>query len=89
MLRLLSTSASTEEDRYIETSPLPTMHFQKTLFRLPLPLLEKTLKRYLEALEPVSTSPEDFERTKEILADTKTKKLLRSKFMGYVYLGNG
>ncbi len=77
-VRLLSKAVSTEEDRYIQTSPLPTMYFQDAMFRLPVPHLDKTLERYLAALEPVATSEEAFLTTKGVAEDIMTKKMLNS-----------
>ena len=45
---------------------IPTRHFQKSLFRLPVPKLEDTCKRYLGAVQPL-VSPHDFEKTKAIV----------------------
>lgn len=64
----LSTS-SQEEDRYLQCSKLPTMHFQPGLLRLPIPKIEDTCARYLAALEPVAPSPEAFSKTQELVRD--------------------
>lgn len=39
--------------QYLQRSKLPTMHFQKSLPRLPIPDLSKTGDRYLKALRPL------------------------------------
>ncbi|KAJ8730685.1 hypothetical protein PYW08_002098 [Mythimna loreyi] len=39
--------------QYLQRSKLPTMHFQKSLPRLPIPDLSKTGERYLKALRPL------------------------------------
>lgn len=46
---------------------IPTMHLQRSLFRLPIPKLEDTCKRYLEGVKPLVT-PKDFERTSNHVA---------------------
>lgn len=46
---------SSENDPYLHRSRVPTLHFQKSLPRLPIPALEKTCRRYLDALAPIST----------------------------------
>lgn len=42
--------------QFLQRSKLPTMHFQKSLPRLPIPLLSKTCDRYLAALHPILES---------------------------------
>lgn len=59
------------DDRYIQTSKLPTMHFQPGLFRLTIPKLEDTCARYLAALKPVAPSEEAFAKTKGLVEDFK------------------
>ncbi|XP_030036332.2 carnitine O-palmitoyltransferase 2, mitochondrial [Manduca sexta] len=44
------------EYQYLQRSKVPTMHFQKSLPRLPIPELGKTSERYLNALRPLLTS---------------------------------
>lgn len=39
--------------QYIQKSRVPTMHFQKSLPRLPIPELAKTGERYLNAIKPL------------------------------------
>lgn len=39
--------------QYLQKSKVPTFHFQKSLPRLPIPELEKTRDRYLNALRPL------------------------------------
>lgn len=42
--------------QYLQRSKVPTMHFQKSLPRLPIPELSKTTDRYLKALQPLLTN---------------------------------
>lgn len=44
------------EYQYLQRSKVPTMHFQKSLPRLPIPKLENSAERYLNALKPLLTS---------------------------------
>ncbi|XP_017769061.1 PREDICTED: carnitine O-palmitoyltransferase 2, mitochondrial [Nicrophorus vespilloides] len=39
--------------QYLQNSKIPTMHFQKSLPRLPIPKLEETCARYLAAQKPI------------------------------------
>lgn len=48
--------------KYIEKTKISTYYFQKSLLRLPIPKLEDTLSRYLNAVQPV-VSKEAFEKT--------------------------
>ncbi|XP_050664964.1 carnitine O-palmitoyltransferase 2, mitochondrial [Leptidea sinapis] len=41
------------EYQYLQRSKVPTMHFQKSLPRLPIPELSKSTERYLNALKPL------------------------------------
>ena len=47
-----------EKERYIQDSKLPTMHFQPSLPRLPIPKLADTSKRYLATQKPILTNEE-------------------------------
>jgi len=51
--------------KYLQESIIPTYHFQKSLPKLPIPKLEDTCERYLNALKPVLNNGE-YERTKAI-----------------------
>uniref|UniRef100_A0A2K5SIR7 Carnitine O-palmitoyltransferase 2, mitochondrial n=1 Tax=Cebus imitator TaxID=2715852 RepID=A0A2K5SIR7_CEBIM len=46
-------SAASEPDQYLQRSIVPTMHYQDSLPRLPIPKLEDTIRRYLNALKPL------------------------------------
>lgn len=52
--------------QYLEKSILPTMKFQKSLPRLPIPKLEKTIERYLSALEPIIENRDQYLSTVKI-----------------------
>lgn len=50
-----TTSRDIRDDNYqfLQQSKVPTMHFQKSIPRLPIPDLSKTGERYLNALRPL------------------------------------
>lgn len=79
-----SVDTTSAEYQFLERSVLPTMHFQKSLPRLPIPKLEKTCERYLHALEPLVTS-EELEKTQALVYAFKNNEgaeldhLLRKK----------
>ncbi|XP_044741579.1 carnitine O-palmitoyltransferase 2, mitochondrial [Chrysoperla carnea] len=56
-------TTSSEEYQYLHRSEIPTLHFQTALPRLPIPKLEKTCERYLEAQRPLIPIAEAFEKT--------------------------
>ncbi|KAL3289715.1 hypothetical protein HHI36_023115 [Cryptolaemus montrouzieri] len=45
--------SSNNDDQYIQISKIPTLHFQKSLPRLPIPKLNATCERYLAAQKPL------------------------------------
>ena len=49
---------SLKNGQFLQQSTVPTMHFQRSLPRLPIPKLEKTVERYLKAQEPLQTKEE-------------------------------
>lgn len=53
-----------DDYQYIQKSIIPTMHFQRSLPRLPVPELKLTCQRYLKAQEPL-LSKNDYLKTKE------------------------
>ncbi|XP_041460705.1 carnitine O-palmitoyltransferase 2, mitochondrial-like [Lytechinus variegatus] len=59
--------SSTSSD-YIQDSIVPTMHFQHSLPRLPIPKLSDTCRRYLASQEPVLT-PEVYAATEKIVQE--------------------
>ncbi|XP_012521784.1 carnitine O-palmitoyltransferase 2, mitochondrial isoform X2 [Monomorium pharaonis] len=48
-----SSSYDTTEYQYMQMSKVPTLHFQASLPRLPIPKLEDTCRRYLNAQKPL------------------------------------
>lgn len=50
--------------QYLQRSNMPTYYFQKSLPRLPIPKIEKTLERYLAAQRPILSDTE-YEFTEE------------------------
>ncbi len=64
---LTSSSEQNQDERYIQTSNVPTMHFQAGLFRLVIPKLEDTCTRYLSALKPVAQSESTYAVTQELV----------------------
>ena len=57
---------STNTSDYLQKSKIPTMHFQSSLPRLPIPKLEDTNRRYLEAQKPLLT-PDQYEEAKKVM----------------------
>lgn len=62
LVRFLSQNNS--DYQYIMRSNMNSYYFQKSLPRLPIPKIEKTLERYLAAQRPILTN-EEFKVTKE------------------------
>ncbi|TMW41707.1 hypothetical protein DOY81_013213, partial [Sarcophaga bullata] len=52
--------------QYLQRSKLPTLYFQKSLPRLPIPLVDKTCERFLAAVQPITTADE-FKETQQIV----------------------
>ncbi|XP_017137735.1 carnitine O-palmitoyltransferase 2, mitochondrial [Drosophila miranda] len=63
-LSFLSTNSSRtttthgQHYQYLQCSKLPTLYFQRSLPRLPIPRLEQTCQRFLAAVEPLLTPQE-------------------------------
>ncbi|XP_054722651.1 carnitine O-palmitoyltransferase 2, mitochondrial-like [Uloborus diversus] len=55
-LQRYSYHGSEGDIQYIQNSVVPTMHFQDSLPRLPIPELDKTCERYITALMPITPS---------------------------------
>ncbi|XP_021926262.1 carnitine O-palmitoyltransferase 2, mitochondrial isoform X2 [Zootermopsis nevadensis] len=56
--------------QYLQRSKVPTLHFQASLPRLPIPELEKTCERYLAAQQPL-LSPQEYANTQAIVTEFK------------------
>lgn len=68
--------------QYLQRSKVPTMHFQKSLPRLPVPALEKTAERYLKSLQPI-LNDNQFEQAQKTTNDfiLKEGKILQEKLV--------
>ncbi|XP_064098203.1 carnitine O-palmitoyltransferase 2, mitochondrial-like [Macrobrachium nipponense] len=66
-----SCSSTKEEYQYVHKSKVPTMHFQKSLLRLPIPDLEKTCSRYLRSQKAL-LSDDEYKVTENIVNQFKT-----------------
>ncbi|XP_034655684.1 carnitine O-palmitoyltransferase 2, mitochondrial [Drosophila subobscura] len=71
-LSFLSTNSSRtttthgQHYQYLQCSKLPTLYFQRSLPRLPIPLLENTCQRFLAAVQPLLT-PQEHGRTQQVV----------------------
>ena len=71
--RNASTSAGKSDDyQFLQNSNMNTYYFQKSLPRLPIPKVDKTLERYLAAQRPLCTD-EEFKTTESFC-----KKFMKS-----------
>ncbi|XP_030571120.1 carnitine O-palmitoyltransferase 2, mitochondrial [Drosophila novamexicana] len=52
--------------QYLQNSKLPTLYFQRSLPRLPIPLLEKSCERFLAAVQPI-LSAEEHRETQQVV----------------------
>ncbi|KAG5675716.1 hypothetical protein PVAND_005597 [Polypedilum vanderplanki] len=64
IVRFLSQNRNDDGYQYLHKSNMPTYYFQKSLPRLPIPKIEKTLSRYLDAQRPL-LSDEEFKKTQD------------------------
>ncbi|KAF6108089.1 carnitine palmitoyltransferase 2 [Phyllostomus discolor] len=58
-------SADSGRGQFLQRSIVPTMHYQDSLPRLPIPKLEDTIRRYLSAQKPL-LDDEQFRKTEEL-----------------------
>ncbi|XP_067320638.1 carnitine O-palmitoyltransferase 2, mitochondrial-like isoform X1 [Anolis sagrei] len=56
------------DHHFVHRSTIPTMHFQPSLPRLPIPKLEDTIKRYLAAQKPL-LNDEQYRNTEKLAKD--------------------
>lgn len=54
-----------ESYQFIHKSDISTYHFQKSLRRLPIPKLEDSCGRYLNAVQAVFGESDEFKKTKK------------------------
>lgn len=54
--------------QYLQESKLPTLYFQRSLPRLPIPLLEKSCERFLAAVQPI-LSADEHRRTQQVVEE--------------------
>lgn len=68
LLRSMASQSSSHSDsyQYLQRSKLPTLYFQKSLPRLPIPLLDKSCERFLAAVQPITT-PEEFQQMQQVV----------------------
>lgn len=67
------THSHSESYDYMQHSKVPTHKFQRSLPRLPIPLLQKTCERYLLATQPILTS-EEFAENKRIVDEFRSNQ---------------
>uniref|UniRef100_A0A673B3S4 Choline/carnitine acyltransferase domain-containing protein n=1 Tax=Sphaeramia orbicularis TaxID=375764 RepID=A0A673B3S4_9TELE len=61
---------SSKPSEYLHRSVVPSMHYQKSLPRLPVPKLEDTIRRYLAAQRPL-LDDDQFRTTEKLAEDFK------------------
>ena len=66
LLKLHFRSASTSSSNSLMRGTIPTMHFQQSMPRLPLPKLEHTIDRFSDALQPLLSEAE-FDEFNQVL----------------------
>ncbi|XP_037721254.1 carnitine O-palmitoyltransferase 2, mitochondrial [Drosophila subpulchrella] len=59
-----TTTTHGQHYQYLQCSKLPTLYFQRSLPRLPIPLLENSCRRFLEATQPL-LSPAEQAKTQQ------------------------
>ncbi|XP_010862457.2 carnitine O-palmitoyltransferase 2, mitochondrial [Esox lucius] len=59
---------SSKDGQYLHKSIVPTMHYQKSLPRLPIPKLDDTIRRYLAAQRPL-LNDDQFSTTEKVARD--------------------
>lgn len=61
-------ASSSSSSEYLHQSVVPSMHYQKSLPRLPIPKLEDTIRRYLAAQKPL-LDDDQFRTTEKLAQD--------------------
>uniref|UniRef100_A0A4W2HQ25 Carnitine O-palmitoyltransferase 2, mitochondrial n=1 Tax=Bos indicus x Bos taurus TaxID=30522 RepID=A0A4W2HQ25_BOBOX len=64
-------STGFEPSQYLQRSIVPTMHYQDSLPRLPIPKLEDTIRRYLSAQKPLLDDSQ-FRKTEQLCKSFET-----------------
>lgn len=64
-------SASIADYNYLMKSDLPTDHYQTSLPQLPIPRLEDSCHRYLNAVKPLIADDDQFTKTVDIVGSFK------------------
>lgn len=80
ILRSMASSSDSDSYQYLQRSKLPTMYFQKSLPRLPIPLVEKTCERFLAAVQPITTG-EEFAETQQVVGEFKSNEAVELNAM--------
>lgn len=61
-----TTTTHGQHYQYLQCSKLPTLYFQRSLPRLPIPLLENSCQRFVEATKPLLSSAEQAETQRTV-----------------------
>ncbi|XP_017058068.1 carnitine O-palmitoyltransferase 2, mitochondrial [Drosophila ficusphila] len=61
-----TTTTHGQHYQYLQCSKLPTLYFQRSLPRLPIPLLENSCRRFLEATKPLLSPAEQADTQKTV-----------------------
>lgn len=64
LVRSAATAPAHDDYQYLQRGQIPMLHFQRSLPRLPIPKLEMTCTRFLNALRPISNDAAFDEITK-------------------------
>ncbi|XP_037949053.1 carnitine O-palmitoyltransferase 2, mitochondrial-like [Teleopsis dalmanni] len=67
-VRSVTSTPQGTDYQYMQCSKLPTMYFQRSLPRLPIPTLDKTCERFLSAVQPILNADE-FAATQKVIKE--------------------
>jgi carnitine O-palmitoyltransferase 2 len=70
--RRFMSSYKSDEYQYLQRSSIPTYHFQKSLRRLPIPKLEDSARRYLNAVKAIVTDA-DYKQSEAVVKELLQK----------------